>query len=673
MRWIAILVTGSMLGGIGCFPEPLPPDCVDTDGDGFGDPAYFMGGCETDLPDCDDSDPAAHPGDNDGDGYSTCGEDGLPGTGDEDCVDTDDSVHPGAAEACNEVDDDCNGEVDDGLDGDGDGYTVCEDGVDGGDCDDADPDIHPGAEEICNDGVDDDCDPGTGENADLDADGYTICDGDCDDLDMLAGPAAGETCGDSIDNDCDGTVDEGECLTCTSHLSPGTGVIQVAIENATTGDVLCLAPGAYTDNLDFGGRAITVVGLGGPRSTSVDGGGAGSVAAFVSGEGGSSVLAGLTLTHGTGEIDALHGKRGGGIVADASSPSLSNLVVSGNEVEAGVLTASGGGIYLLDSSATVANVLVEGNSVTTTARDASGGGLYLENSGATLIHVAVVANSAQDVGTDAGDVRGGGIYLASSFPDLRNVTVSENLAEDEGGGIFVDGGSLQLANVAITGNSVTSASGGKGGGLAALDAAVQLTNVTVLDNASTLDCGGLYLEGSADGLVNVAVHGNSAAGNGGGICLAGGIELNLTNVSATSNVASDGSNVHCDGCSPDWQSCNLWSADGIGISGISYSVGSDGNLSVDPTYLDTTDADSLLWDLHLATDSPLADVGDGEDPDGSGADIGAYGGTGADLWDLDGDEYPEWWQPGEYDFDTYPDEGWDCDDRDAGVYPGRGC
>ena len=50
-----------------------------------------------------------------------------------------------------------------------------------------------------------------------------------------------------------------------------------------------------------------------------------------------------------------------------------------------------------------------------------------------------------------------------------------------------------------------------------------------------------------------------------------------------------------------------------------------------------------------------------------------YGGPGASGWDLDWDGYPGWWQPGVYDHDAYPAEGWDCDDNDAGVYPGNGC
>ena len=129
----------------------------------------------------------------DGDGYTTC---------DGDCDDGDAAANPGAAEVCNGVDDDCDGVVPaDETDDDGDGVTECD-----GDCDDADANNYPGNAETC-DGADNDCDGAVDEGFDADNDGWTSCGGDCDDNNPGANPDCPDIC-NGIDDDCDGSIDE---------------------------------------------------------------------------------------------------------------------------------------------------------------------------------------------------------------------------------------------------------------------------------------------------------------------------------------------------------------------------------------------------------------------------------------------------------------------------------
>jgi cysteine-rich repeat protein len=196
---------------------------------------------------------ARGPIDEDGDGYSGAG----------DCDDTDPNVYLGASEKCDNLDNDCDGDIDEGLTQTcstacGSGTETCNSGVWEG-CTAQKP-----TTEICVDGIDNDCDEQIDEEGalgctnlyrDYDGDGYglfeseggvtCLCDddedwkyyyvektGDCNDIqsgnpdfcdDILISecskiennvcakcinPDATEICADGIDNDCDTVVDE---------------------------------------------------------------------------------------------------------------------------------------------------------------------------------------------------------------------------------------------------------------------------------------------------------------------------------------------------------------------------------------------------------------------------------------------------------------------------------
>jgi len=230
---------------------------------------------------------AAWYADGDGDGYGTgaamltCAPPAGWAPAGGDCDDALSAVNPGATETCNGVDDDCDGEVDEGLlttfyvDGDGDGYGGAPVGLcaimDGyvlsmGDCDDARVDVHPGATEVCN-LVDDDCDGSVDEMLrptlyrDVDGDGYgdpsltstARCSpgggwvanaDDCDDARPEAYLGATELC-NGLDDDCDAVVDNGLASN-TFYLDAdgdGYGV-------TTTTVTACAAPPGYADNGD---------------------------------------------------------------------------------------------------------------------------------------------------------------------------------------------------------------------------------------------------------------------------------------------------------------------------------------------------------------------------------------------------------------------------------------
>ena len=266
---------------------------LDSDNDGFGDPASSEQSCSqptgyvSDATDCDDSTATIAPNvdetcdgidnncdgsidgadsideslwylDFDEDGYgdvtnaiSACdAPSGYVATSD-DCNDSATNISPGATELCNDIDDDCDGSIDEAgplvldtyyADLDGDGFGDVDSSVedcsqpvgyvlDSTDCDDQDNDVYPQAQEYCNN-EDDDCD-GTVDEADalsfivwyqdLDGDGYGnnsvtnsectqpvgyVTQGDdCDDSDSSISPGESEIC-DENDNDCNGVIDD---------------------------------------------------------------------------------------------------------------------------------------------------------------------------------------------------------------------------------------------------------------------------------------------------------------------------------------------------------------------------------------------------------------------------------------------------------------------------------
>jgi hypothetical protein len=631
----------------------------DGDGDGFGDEGSQVESCDlwpgyVELSgDCDDSDEAVY-----------------PGASEEDCADP--------------IDYNCDGSVQ-YADADGDGFPACED------CDDHNSDIHPEAVEVC-DAVDNDCDGELNEDgavgvadfyADLDADGYgdagntwSACEApsgfvsdatDCDDDDASVYPGAPEIC-DGKDSDCDGEV--GELLVPTDFST-----LQQALDAEET--EVCLEAGTHTDNTvaDLG-VDVSITGV--DRDTVLLTGDSGRVLE-VNLVGSTLRLSSLTVTGGLASDGLAPGVF---VVGDGSASFVGrDLLFTGNEADGS--SALGVALGLADlSSVELVDVEVTGNTSL-----GSFGSVFV----AYADHVSMDGLSIQGELTSGGEGFADALSVgAATSVQLNDLQVRDNEVVSAfyscAPVTVYDVGTLDAANLSITGNTrEVSADCISAGLFPDVVETTSIRNLEVVGNScssswGTVFASGLYVQAD-DGratdsfeLINAVIAGNSAEGHdayGGsmwafttaarfenvsvygnsttvegsayGDWLCSGLSMSLVNVSYGGNTLSSTSTAdNSSGFADFWVGCELSQTytnvydQGAAPYGDSYSdpSGSDGNISVDPGFVDVSDSDPLNWDLSLDSGSVLIDAGDPgiSDPDGSTSDIGAYGGPGAADW-----------------------------------------
>ena len=169
---------------------------VDADADGFGSSDFLLAACSQPV------------------GYAS---------NDSDCDDNNTNVNPNAVEQPNNVDDDCDGIIDDNTvnyDDDADGFNENE-----GDCDDTTPLVNPSQTETIN-AIDDDCNGIIDDNTviyDDDGDGYSENQGDCDDMNIAVAPDLTEICANGVDDNCDGSENEINAVDCIDFYYDADG------------------------------------------------------------------------------------------------------------------------------------------------------------------------------------------------------------------------------------------------------------------------------------------------------------------------------------------------------------------------------------------------------------------------------------------------------------------
>ena len=554
--------------------------------------------------------------DADGDRYSA----------DEDCNDDDRSAFPGASEVCDGVDNNCDGEVDEDVvewqytDADGDAY--------------GDPNSPVAS---CGEAVE----------------GAVFNNADCDDTNPAVNPQGDETlelC-DDLDNDCDGAVDGG------FRVPADFALPSHAVGAARDGDLVCVAPGTYVDNVDFGGDEVWLLGVGGSAVTTIQSAGdAGPVVSFDTREGEGARLSGFTITGGDDPV-------GAGIYIRAADPTIEDVVVTDNSCGHDGGSCWGTGIYAEDSEFTLTDSVVTGNTAMSSYTYYPynyGAGIALVRSSPVIRDVVISENVIDfPAGAYYAAGFGAGLYVNGGDPDVANVTIVGNIGKKAGTsyiygvGVYQYGTSGYYENVAILDNKSVGY-GAYGAGLfageyssAIFQNAVIANNTAGGEDSYVGAGGGVFFSYTWTWLENADIVGNSAVsatyGGGGGVygyyysapvvtnssiwgnsALVAGVEgggaVMFDATTPASGITFTYSNVSENGVNP-FQ--NTTSPEGL-----------EGNIAGDPAYVDLSAESAADWDFTLGAGSDLRDAGDPdiEDPDGSRSDIGSRGGYGGDAW-----------------------------------------
>ena len=631
----------------------------DADHDGYGDPDAVVESCDapsghTDNgDDCDDNSSAIHPnlvwyGDLDGDGYgddtytlTQCeAPEGFARVGG-DCDEYSVDVNPAATEYCDEIDNNCDGDIDE--DAAVDALTWYQD--------DDDDQFGTATESI----------------ACYEPEGFTAETGDCDDTDGTAYPGAYEIC-DGVDNDCDTIIDF------TYSVPTDFATIQAAIYGVDEGDSFCVEAGTHSGYYLDVPKDVGIVGTG--SGTIIDAGygqllyvtnsnvelrslavtnawsdqGAvveaydstvlvDAVDVTTSGASGSYVYGGAFHTEDTDltvsnssvdgfDADGNYYVYGGLVYTEGGSATFIDVSLNNATVDVGYYMY--GGLFHVDGAAlSLSGVEVTGNYIAgyyTTY----GGEMHIRSDSSVTVDDSEFSNNDMLMTAYTyGDLYGAWYVSASDVTiAVSNTTFADNelAAGDYNRAYFyfspMQDGTADFENVQITGNTFTSLYPSVTYGLIyQYYGASTFTNVDIVGNDFTAT-GGIYGLFYRSFDADITVLNSNIVGNLADYAYAGVAFSSYSNDDGYGEFSINYSNLY-----------DNWSTFAYGYEW--YDGGDEGdltaftgNLADDPLYTDAANGD-----FTLGSGSPAIDAGSPDllDTDGTTSDIGSFGGPSASL------------------------------------------
>jgi fibronectin-binding autotransporter adhesin len=324
----------------------------------------------------------------------------------------------------------------------------------------------------------------------------------------------------------------------TLIINSGTAATEISsnqTETSSGGGIHYLSGNTIAaQNLQITGANITLNTAGGNASTAIGGG----ISVQGTSPGVPASLTSCTITNNTSTaIDVGDGSGGGGIYADDTI-----LTITGGSITSNKANSNGGGILFVGPTGTFNNVNISSNTADFNNDNVGNGGGIYHDFGTLTIGNATACTINSNTANN-----GGGVYVtwddqsldSSAALTMTNGTISSNNAKNNGGGLVVDPGAptttgnVTLNTVTLQSNTANSDSsgGGDGGGIYVNTGTINsLNGVTIDSNAANSGSGdGIRLSGgSITGAGTLNINGGDSLYFSGGTFTSTAGTLNLT-------------------------------------------------------------------------------------------------------------------------------------------------